>query len=103
MTTFTSLLSPSAQATEASYGIREAGWVFSVLEGSGRVLVENELALCIADANPVTPGHSLVIPRRHVANGLTLHQPKWNAAVELLKQRRSSTPRRTRSTVRSCG
>jgi ATP adenylyltransferase len=36
----------------------------------------------------VTPGHSLVIPRRHVANGLNLHQPEWNAAVELLKQRR---------------
>jgi diadenosine tetraphosphate (Ap4A) HIT family hydrolase len=27
------------------------------------VLLENELALCIADAYPVTPGHSLVIPR----------------------------------------
>jgi ATP adenylyltransferase len=35
--------------------------------GSGRVLLENELALCIADADPVTPGRSLVIPRRHVA------------------------------------
>ena len=43
----------------------EAGCVFCALEGSGRVLLENELALCIADADPVTPGHSLVIPRRH--------------------------------------
>ncbi len=43
----------------------EAGCVFCGLEGSGRVLLENELALCIADAYPVTPGHSLVIPRRH--------------------------------------
>jgi ATP adenylyltransferase len=25
---------------------------------------------------------------RHVADGLALHQPEWNAAVELLKQRR---------------
>jgi hypothetical protein len=39
--------------------------VFCALEGSGRVLLENELALCIADAYPVTPGYSLVIPRRH--------------------------------------
>jgi len=36
----------------------------------------------------VTPGHSLVIPRRHGADGLALHQPEWNAVVELLKQRR---------------
>ncbi len=52
------------------------------------MLLENELALCFADAYPVTPGHSLVIPRRHVADGLALHQPEWNAVVELLKVRR---------------
>ena len=72
----------------ASAALREAGCVFCALEGSGRVLLENELALCIADAYPVTPGHSLVIPRRHVADGLHLHQPEWNAVVELLKLRR---------------
>lgn len=44
--------------------------------------------LCIADAYPVTPGHSLVIRRRHVSDGLELHQPEWNAVVELLKMRR---------------
>ncbi|MCS5694295.1 hypothetical protein NZK33_20295 [Cyanobium sp. FGCU-6] len=62
--------------------------MFCALEGSGRVLLENELALCIADAYPVTPGHSLVIPWRHGADGLELHQPEWNAVVELLKLRR---------------
>jgi diadenosine tetraphosphate (Ap4A) HIT family hydrolase len=62
--------------------------VFCGLEGSGRVLLENELALCIADAYPVTPGHSLVIPQRHGADGLALYQPEWNAVVELLKLRR---------------
>jgi ATP adenylyltransferase len=41
---------------QASYAQREAGCVFCALEGSGRVLLENELALCIADAYPVTPG-----------------------------------------------
>ena len=29
-----------------------------------------------------------MIPRRHVADGLALYQPEWNAVVELLKQRR---------------
>jgi hypothetical protein len=38
--------------------------VFCALEASGRVLLEHELALCIADADPVTPGHSLGIARR---------------------------------------
>ncbi len=50
--------------------------------------LENELAISIADAYPVSEGHSLVIPRRHVAGGLVLHQPEWNAVEELLKQRR---------------
>ena len=59
--------------------------MFCALEGCGWVLLENELALCIADAYPVTPGHTLVIPRRHGADGLALHQPEWNAVVELLK------------------
>ena len=38
----------------------------------------------------MTPGHSLVIPRRHVADGLALHQPEWNAAVELLSAQDAS-------------
>ena len=52
------------------------------------MLLENELAPCIADANPVSEGHRLVIPRRHGADGLELHQPEWNAVVELLRLRR---------------
>ena len=67
---------------QASYAMREEGCVFCALKGSGRVLLENALAQCIADAVPVTPGHSLVIPRRHGADGLALHQPEWNAVVE---------------------
>jgi len=41
---------------QASYSHRQDGCVFCALETSGRVLLENELALCIADAYPVTPG-----------------------------------------------
>ncbi|MEA5442094.1 HIT domain-containing protein [Cyanobium gracile] len=47
------------------------------------MLLENELALCVADAYPVNEGHSLVIPRRHGADGLELHRPEWIALVEL--------------------
>jgi len=67
---------------QASYGHREARCVFCALEGSGRVRLENELALCIADAYPVSEGHSLVIPRRHGADGLELNSrsgmPWWS-------------------------
>ena len=63
------------RGVQASYGHREAGCVLCALEGSGRVPLENE-------------GHSLVIPRRHGADGLELHQPEWNAVVELRKLRR---------------
>ena len=78
------------RGAQASYGHREAGCVYCALEGSGRVLLENELALCIADAYPVSEGHRLVIPRRHGAEGLELHQPEWNAVVECCLPR---TPR----------
>jgi hypothetical protein len=53
------------RGVQASYDHREAGCVFCAPEGSGRVLLENELALCIADAYPVSEGHCLEIPRRH--------------------------------------
>jgi len=76
------------RGVQASYGQRLEGCVFCALEGSGRVLLENELAICIADAYPVTEGHSLVIPRRHIADGLALYQPEWNALTQLLKLRR---------------
>ena len=72
------------RGVQSSYGHRVAGCVFCALEGSGRVLLENELALCIAEAYPLSKGHSLMIPRRHGADGLELHQPQWNAVVELM-------------------
>jgi len=71
-----------------SYGHRQEGCLFCDLQTSDRVLLRNELAVCIADAYPVTEGHSLVIPCRHVVDGMDLHQPEWNAVSSLLKQRR---------------
>jgi diadenosine tetraphosphate (Ap4A) HIT family hydrolase len=35
---------------------------------AGRVVGENALAFWIRDGFPVSPGHSLIIPRRHVAS-----------------------------------
>lgn len=38
-----------------------------------RIIAENELAYAIADGFPVTAGHTLITPRRHVGDysGLT--------------------------------
>ena len=36
----------------------------------------------------MSEGPSLVIPRRHGADGMALHQLGWNAVVGLLRQRR---------------
>jgi hypothetical protein len=41
----------------------------------------------LANPDPVTPGHCLVIPRRHGSDGVALHQPEWNAAVEPIAKR----------------
>ena len=39
---------------------------------------------------PVTPGHVLVLPMRHVTDYFDLHQPERNAIEELLHQCRRS-------------
>ena len=39
---------------------------------SGNLLASNDLAGAFLDGYPVTPGHTLIIPRRHEANFLAL-------------------------------
>jgi len=51
-----------------------------------RILVENELALAIRDAFPVTPLHTLVVPKRHVPEVFDLSRPETNAYNELLSR-----------------
>jgi diadenosine tetraphosphate (Ap4A) HIT family hydrolase len=53
---------------------------------SGRVLEENELAIALLDAFPVSPGHTLVIPRRHIADFFELSNEEMMAVLELLKR-----------------
>ena len=53
-----------------------------------RVLDENELCFAIRDAYPVTKHHTLIIPKRHVANYFDLYQPELNAIHDLLNKQR---------------
>jgi len=46
--------------------------VFCDRVAAGDLLLENELAAVFPDGFPVSPGHMLIVPRRHVADYFTL-------------------------------
>ncbi len=71
-----------------SYDHRAEACLFCTIP-SERVISENELAYAIEDAYPVTPGHVLVIPKRHVEDYFSLYQPELNAINRLLSEQRS--------------
>ena len=70
-----------------SYRDREAGCIFCDL-GAGRIIAENELCFAIRDAFPVTEHHTLVIPKRHVADYFDLYQSERNAIEAMLHEQR---------------
>jgi diadenosine tetraphosphate (Ap4A) HIT family hydrolase len=51
-----------------------------------RLVAENALAYAMADGFPVTPGHTLVIPRRHVADYFDLSPEEVVACHELTQE-----------------
>jgi ATP adenylyltransferase len=71
-----------------SYATRETGCPFCDL-GERKVVAENPLAFLIEDAFPVTNGHLLAIPRRHVGDFFELRQPERNALHRLLEEGRA--------------
>jgi len=48
------------------------------------IVVQNELAYAIRDGFPVSPGHTLVIPRRHAATVLDLTADELTACFSLV-------------------
>jgi len=57
---------------------------------SSGVTRENEFAYATRDSYPVSPGHSLVIPRRHCASFFELTPEEASACFELLQFERQS-------------
>jgi len=53
-----------------------------------RIVMSNALAVAIRDAHPVSPGHTLVIPRRHVASFFDATGEERLALFELLDEAR---------------
>jgi len=49
-----------------------------------KIVKENELAYCVADKFPVTKGHTLIIPKRHVETYFELYQPELNSINQLI-------------------
>lgn len=76
------------RAVLASYDERAVGCVFCELP-TERIIAENELCLVIRDGFPVTPLHTLIIPKRHVTDYFDLYQPELNAIHAMLAEQRS--------------
>lgn len=55
---------------------------------SSRVLAANDCAVAIRDAFPVSPGHTLIIPRSHVASFFALTREEQIAMLDLLAEAR---------------
>ena len=72
-------------AVQASYKVWQEGCAFCELP-QDRVVGSHELAYAVRDRYPVTDGHTLVIPKRHVADYFDLYQPERNAIEQLLHE-----------------
>ncbi len=87
---------PAARLTRGkvrdSYDARAEGCrfcqVMAVRVGS------NALSYAIRDGNPVTPLHTLIIPRRHVESFFDLHDGERNAIFALLDEMKSDIQRK---------
>ena len=55
-----------------------------------RVIAENDLAYAIRDGFPVTPLHTLIIPKRHAATFFDLHEDEILACNRLMQDLRAA-------------
>ncbi|GFE59963.1 HIT family protein [Geobacter sp. AOG2] len=61
---------------------------FCAAEIPGAVLA-NDHAVAVYDGFPVTPGHSLIIPRRHMASFFEASREERSALLDLLEEMRA--------------
>ena len=72
-----------------SYKNRQNGCLFCELD-TKRIEARNELAIVTRDRFPVTPLHTLIIPKRHVADYFGLYQPEISAINRLPIEQKTS-------------
>jgi diadenosine tetraphosphate (Ap4A) HIT family hydrolase len=58
-----------------------------------RVVGESSLAIAMRDAFPVSPGHTLIVPRRHIASPLEATSDELAAIWSLLVEARAAIER----------
>jgi len=58
-----------------------------------RIRYTSELAVAVDDAYPVSPGHTLIVPRRHVGTYFALSDPERHAMHALMDQARCDLAR----------
>lgn len=51
---------------------------------AARIRDANALAICVRDAHPVSPGHTLVMPRRHIGSFFDATSEERSALLALL-------------------
>jgi diadenosine tetraphosphate (Ap4A) HIT family hydrolase len=61
-----------------------------------RVVASNDLAVAIRDLYPVNPGHTLVIPRRHLADWFDATTEEQQAILALLREVKVEQDRQAR-------
>ena len=52
------------------------------------IIVENDAAIAVYDSYPVSPGHALVLPRRHVVTIWDLDDSEYDACFRLVRELR---------------
>lgn len=50
-----------------------------------RIIDSNELAIVIRDGYPVSPGHTLIIPKRHIGSWFEIAPKEQSAMLDLLQ------------------
>lgn len=71
------------------YEARQSGCFFCEIDDN-RIVAQNARAVAFLDKFPVTPGHTLIVPRRHVSDYFDLHQPELNAIQQLINEQRTA-------------
>ena len=51
-----------------------------------RIIDSNEMGFVIRDSFPISPGHTLIIPKRHVGSFFEISQEERDALLDLLDQ-----------------
>lgn len=66
----------------------DAGCIFCNAEKNREIVAENELCLAFPDNYPVTEGHTLITPRRHITDYFEMSEAERTDANDLIRVRR---------------